>query len=138
MAAKVQPKKPKRKPSGRPPGRPPAYKPEFVPIAAEMCLHGAINSDLAARFGVATGTIYEWANRYPEFREAIKLNKDRADDRVEAALYALAIEDKHPTALIFILKNRRRKEWQDAQVLTHEIPLASEIGKARDDIEDDL
>jgi len=99
---------------------------------------GALDTDIAKRFGVHVGTLMVWKFEYPEFREAINLNKDKADVRVEAALYSKAIEDKDTAALIFILKNRKKDEWRDGFVHRHEAPLAGEVASSIKDMEKDL
>lgn len=121
------------------------WRPEYVEMAKKLCSQfGATDQDLADFFGVTTRTIHNWYLRFPEFREAVKLAKEFADDRVEQSLYRRAIgytvetekilmpkgalvpvvvptsEYVGPdtTACIFWLKNRRRGEWRD-RVDTH-------------------
>lgn len=126
-AKRAAPKKAKRTAKGEPQtppqpvGRPTAYVPEYAAEAKELCDQGATNPELAHHFGVATRTITDWRNAHPEFREAVGLGKDAADERVVRSLYerALGYEDDDgrripgdTTACIFWLKNRR-KEWRD-------------------------
>ena len=82
-------------------------------------------------------------NNYPEFRQALKVSKDQADDRVERSLYERAtgyerdeidirvvngeivktpIRKFYPpdtTAAIFWLKNRKPAQWRDKQDIEH-------------------
>lgn len=149
-------------------GRPPKYKPEFDDIAKRLCEAGATDEEIAEMLKIGRTTFYRWRNEHPTFRYALKIGKASADDRVEQSLYqkalgahvveeeqAFRLKDKDgnerveivkvrkgmpadTTAAIFWLKNRRRREWQDAQVVQHELPLASEVAEAMGKIDDDL
>lgn len=79
--ASDKPEKPKAKP-----GRPSLYDASFPAQAAELCLLGATDAELADHFGVATSTLYEWKNAYPEFSDAIKAAKKPADAEIASAL----------------------------------------------------
>jgi transposase-like protein len=122
-------------------GRPTLYSPEFVQQVAEACVNGATVNDIAELLGVSRSTVNEWRIRYPEFSTALKVGRDKADDRIEASLYERAAGYSHPdvhiavqqgevtitpivkhyppdTAAAFIwLKNRRG--WKDKQ--EHEV-----------------
>jgi hypothetical protein len=117
--------------------RPTTYKAEFIERAHKLADNGATDRDIAQALGCAESTLYEWKHIYPEFAEAIKIGKDRADDRVEMALYRKAtgysfdaekifqnsgeiirapyVEHVPPsdTAAIFWLKNRRKDDWRE-------------------------
>lgn len=71
------------------------YKPEFNAQARKLCRLGAIDEELADFFGVSRRTIDRWKSKYPLFGKAIKVGKDRADDRVEMALYRRAVGFVH-------------------------------------------
>jgi len=122
-----------------PGGRPSLYKPEYAKEAQKLCLLGATDKDLADFFEVSIMTIWRWSTAHEEFRYALKVGKDAADDRVERSLYQKAIgysfdamkifngpqgvvkveyvEHIPPsdTAGIFWLKNRRKDEWREKQ-----------------------
>lgn len=98
---------------------------------------GLIDEQIAHNMGIATGTLYDWKNKYPEISEALKKGKEIVDIIVENALLKRALgyqytevteEDgdlvrkvkkvtKHMppdvTAQIFWLKNRRPDKWRD-------------------------
>lgn len=74
-----------------PVGRPTDYRPEFAEQAAKLCELGATDYELADFFGVSTVTIYRWKNTREEFCNAVKVGKEKADDRVERALYNRAV-----------------------------------------------
>ena len=118
-------------------GRPTKYKDEYASQAAKLCLLGATDADLADFFEVTISTVCLWKVKHPAFSDAIKLGKDRADDRVEQSLYQRAMGYQHEdvdirvlngeivqtpirkayppdtTACIFWLKNRKPADWRD-------------------------
>lgn len=118
-------------------GRPSSYKPEYAARAAELCVNGATEAELAAEFGVSITTLRNWKAVHGEFLASLKLNKEAADHRVEVSLYQRAMGYEHEevdirvingelvqtpitkfyppdtTAAIFWLKNRKSAEWRD-------------------------
>ena len=125
-------------------GRPTKYEAEFPKKAEKLCLLGATDVDLADFFEVDVTTIWRWATRYEDFRNALKAGKEAADQRVERSLYQRAVgytfdavkvfmpggatapvyapyrEHVTPdtTAAIFWLKNRKKDEWRDKSETT--------------------
>jgi transposase-like protein len=59
-----------------PMGRPTDYRPEFCEQAVELGAQGKSYAQIGAAFGVARKTLYEWAERYPEFRDALARARD--------------------------------------------------------------
>lgn len=98
--------------------------------------NGLTNEQIAANMGISKVTFYEWRNKFPNFANLIKEDKDYADTQVENALYKQALEG-NVTAAIFWLKNRRRKDWKDKQDLevTGELGIADVIKKSRERVE---
>jgi len=118
-------------------GRGPKYIPEFCELAERACMLGAINADLARKFGVHLATIKRWMKKYPDFRASIIKGRETADEEVAISLYKRATGYSHPdvhissymgqvtitpiikhyppdTAAAFIwLKNRRPDLWRD-------------------------
>ena len=141
MAKKVPAPPP---PPKRARGQPSPYRPEFAKQAKDRCEKGADNKELAEFFDVSLTTLDRWAAKHTEFRGALKVGKEPADDRVERSLFQRAvgysfesekifqyegravrvktIEHVPPdvTAQIFWLKNRRPKEWRDRRDLVVE------------------
>jgi hypothetical protein len=74
-----------------PVGRPSAYRPEYAERAAELCRAGAIDRELAESFGVNITTIHRWRLEHDDFAKAVKVSKEVANGRVEAALYQRAV-----------------------------------------------
>lgn len=132
-------------------GRPAIYKPEFAEAAAKLCALGATDYELADFFGVDTRTIYRWKNTHEEFCQAVMVGKDKADTRVERALFNRAVGYTYESEVIRVmrdgtvvrvpnlehvppdtgaafnwLKNRKPAEWRDKQEQEHSVsnPLA--------------
>lgn len=112
---------------------------EKLDIVAGWAQDGLTNNDIAYNIGINPDTLYTWIKKYPEFSEALKVNKEVADRRVENALYKSAIgftyeeetvtnqgevvtvkkySKPNTTAQIFWLKNRKQ-EWSDRQEIEH-------------------
>lgn len=126
-------------------GRPVDYNDKYANIARKMCSMGATDSDLAEAFGVETVTIWRWRSKYPDFCNALKIDKGEFDDRVERSLAQRAVGYSYDAVKIFMpagsdapiyapyrehvppdpgacklwLTNRRRAEWSDTS--KHEI-----------------
>jgi len=120
-------------------GRPTVFSVEMAERAYTAAQQGATDLEIAEFLGIGTTTYYRWLHEHPEFREATRLGKDAADDRVERALYHRAIVYSHPAVKIFMpagaeapvyapytehippdtaaaslwLRNRRSGEWRE-------------------------
>lgn len=114
-----------------------------VPWARSLALSGKTSDEIAEELGVARSTLYGWMGAHPEFSDAIKNGKAKADAEVVLSLYARAcgkakrvtkkkrdvldsdgrkvtltevIEETLPpntTAMIYWLKNRQPELWRD-------------------------
>lgn len=97
------------------------YKPEYDQIAANLCLLGATDPQLARALNVSVRTIHNWKHAHESFMHAITKSKEIADAEVVAALFKRALgyqgaEKEYPpdvTACLFWLKNRQSKNWRD-------------------------
>jgi hypothetical protein len=81
--------------AGNPVGRPTDYQFEFCQIAADLCVGGATDFEVAERLGVSVRTIYRWQAEHPEFRQSLRVGKELSDDRVESSLYHRAVGYTH-------------------------------------------
>ena len=125
---------------------------------------GLTDEQIAHNIGISRKTLYEWQNRFSDFRDALKRNKEVVDIMVENALLksALGYEVEETvqeinngkkiikkttrwvlpsvTAQIFWLKNRKPEQWRDkpkeyaAQMQIQDDPLS----KAFKELEDEL
>lgn len=119
-------------------GRPSEYREEFVSEVLQMAERGATDVEIADALDVSVRTLYRWKAEHEDFRQALKVAKDVADERVERSLYQRALGFEHDavkifcskdgdvtqvpyreivapdtTACIFWLKNRKSQEWRD-------------------------
>lgn len=93
-------------------GRPSEFMPEKTEQAAALAWHGATISEIAQYFGVSVPTIYAWGQLWPPFLNAIKQDRENADNRIKQTLYEKAATGDN-TAMIFWLKNRDPMNWRD-------------------------
>lgn len=138
-------------------GRPTEYRPEFCQEAADLCLNGATDFEVAQALDVDVRTLYRWKAKYPEFRQALQIAKDAADERVEASLYHRAVGYSHPSlkimqnngvpvivpyiehlppdvgAVTLWLINRRKDRWKARQSHEHSGPDGTPIRHAEVD-----
>lgn len=156
-------KKEKSKSKG---GRPSLYQQKWsteegLLRVAGWAKDGLTNEQIAAKLGISDTTLYEWQNKYPEFAEALKTNKEVADRRVENALYKRALGytydectyepsketgemvmtkrvTKHVapdvTAQIFWSKNRKPVDWRDKQQIEHSGELKNPFAALSSDV----
>ena len=137
--------KPKPKDQLQKRGRKSLFREEYILIAKAAARFGAIEEEIADELNIGITTLERWKKYYPEFRGALKVAKEVANDRVSRSLYHRAIGYSYraekvvveslgnnggsrarvveytehcppdPTSLIFFLKNRRPDQWRDAQ-----------------------
>lgn len=132
-------------------GKPSKYKPEYIEQARRLAQIGASNHEMADYFEVAYSTFMLWRNVHPEFNEAVKVGKEKPDDRTERSLYERAngydyteevaikvkvgkneerIEivqvKKHAPpdtgAMAIWLTNRRPEQWKHKRTIEHMTP----------------
>lgn len=126
-------------------GRPIEYHKSYAEDVRRLCLLGATDEELAAFIGITVETLHDWKRKHPEFSEAIKNGKERADAQVAERLFQRAMGYEHAAvkifadaktgavekvsyieryapdtaACIFWLKNRQKENWRDKQELEH-------------------
>jgi hypothetical protein len=126
-------------------GRPSVFSVEKAERAYALAQQGATDPEIAEGLGIGTATYYRWKHEHPEFREATRLGKEAADDRVERSLYHRALGYSHEAVKIFMpagaaepvyapytehfppdtaaaslwLRNRRPDQWRDR--IDHEL-----------------
>jgi len=104
-----------------PGGRPSKYDPSYHPARLiELGEEGLSFAAVAGDFRISRETIYDWAEKFPEFSDAKRTAEGLAIlfwERLNAKLAQTG--QGNATATIFGLKNRSRKgerhvpEWQD-------------------------
>ena len=79
---------------------------------------GLTDEQIAHNIGIATGTLYEWKNRFPEIDEALKKGKEVVDIQVENALLKRALGYSYEeTKVIVETDGRKRVERVQKHVL---------------------
>lgn len=73
-----------------PVGRPSKYQEEFAEQAYKLCLLGATDPEIAGFFRVCEATVHNWKIDYPEFLEALRDGKMKADAQVAYKLHGRA------------------------------------------------
>ncbi len=66
-------------------------KPEGLIQIQGWAMEGLTNEEIAAKIKINPDTLYSWMKRFPEISEAIKRNKEVADQEVEQALFKRAL-----------------------------------------------
>jgi hypothetical protein len=95
------------------------FKPEYIEQAAKLAAFGHIDREIAEFFDIDVKTLRRWKHDYPEFREALIIAKEVANDRVEQALYDSAVGDRNVSAMQYWLNNRRPDQWKSKVDHTH-------------------
>ena len=83
-------------------GRPTSYTPDRARQALLVCQLGATDAQLAEIFGVHHDTLRRWRLRYPDFAEAVRVGRERADLRVRLDLYGNAIGYDYTETRVFL------------------------------------
>jgi hypothetical protein len=110
-----------------------------------MAFLGATDRDLAHAFNTSISRIWDWKVKHPDFRAALKLGKEEADQQMTRSLYQRGMGYSYdavkifmpagakkpiyapyvehvppdPSCAIFWLKNRDPAHWRDAWQLEH-------------------
>lgn len=141
-----------------PAGRKQKYNKETFPLLAEKyAREGLSDEQIAKNLGIATGTLYDYKNKFPEFSEALKRGKQPVDFEVENALLKRAlgydvdetvkimnivngapvvkevrVTTKHIQpdvgAIAFWLKNRVPERWKERQTVSFDNGFFDDVG----------
>lgn len=90
---------------------------------------GLTNEQIAENMGISATTLYEWKNKYAEFAEALKINKEIADRYVENALYKSCMDRVIKVRKAFKVKHVKydngKRVSEDEEVVTaeEEVPI---------------
>lgn len=123
------------------------YKDSHPALVKKLMEAGCTQFEVAEHLGIKEVTLYNWANKHPEFKAALRAGAEMADNRVELSLFSKAVgykwieEVKSKTfnevgeeveevtqvtkqlppdnsAMFFWLKNRRAHRWKDKHEVT--------------------
>jgi len=101
-----------------PAGRPTDYTPDLGEKIVALMETGLSLTAAAAENDVHRQRVYEWAERYPEFADAVKIGMAKRQAWLEKRLLSA---DTSPvvTSSIFALKNAGPADWRDKQEIEH-------------------
>jgi hypothetical protein len=103
-----------------PAGRPSTYDPAFCEQIVDFMKDGFSIGAFAGNIGVCRATIFNWADDYPEFLDAVKRAKAASQLWWERRHQEFAMKGEgNAASIIFGLKNRASDDWQDKQVQEH-------------------
>lgn len=74
--------------------------PDKIQQAMDMAGYGLTNQQIATILNISVQSI----NNKPELLEAIKLGKELAANEIHKTAYTLAVKDKNPAMIMFLLK----------------------------------
>jgi hypothetical protein len=86
-------------------GRPTDYRIEFCDSGKTLAMLGATDVEIADALDVHVSTYYRWRAQHSDFREAVKLGKECADERVEASLYHRAVGYTYDSEELRVLRD---------------------------------
>jgi transposase len=121
--ATKKPQKPVKLEGPKPRGRPTKYDPDFCDVIIEAMEKGFSKEAAAAHVRISKDTLYEWAKKYPEFSDALKLGvqlsqifwEKKGIDNLEETYQGTKLNS---TNWIFNMKNRFN--WRDKKDLSLE------------------
>lgn len=103
-----------------PAGRPTDYREEYVEQVVAHLGEGFSLASFGGIVGASRQTIYDWADRHPEFLDAIKQGRAKGQHLWEQRLTRQAVEGTGNTAaIIFAMKNLYQDDWSDKVVSEH-------------------
>ena len=113
-------------------------EPEKLTLLTAWARDGLVDEQIAKNMGISEATLYNYKNKYPEIKEALRKGKEVVDIEVENAMlkramgYTITINEQKldregfvhdlkrdihipgdVTAQIFWLKNRKKVQWRD-------------------------
>lgn len=99
-------------------GRPSKYSEAYCEEVIKFLAGGHSVTAFAGHIGVARSSVFNWANEYPEFMDALKAGQSAATRFWEEILIKVARDGGgNATAAIFGLKNRASEDWAADKVL---------------------
>lgn len=136
----------KRKAKPKKAGRKSEFTNRKCELAARAYENGATDFEVANILDIHVSTLYRWMHEFPPFREAAKVGKEVADERVTRSLYHRAVgytfrsvkimQDKGSPVIVPFdehvppdvgainqwLTNRQPDKWKSKQSLEHSGP----------------
>lgn len=113
-----------------PAGRPTDYHPSLCEKVVEHMRSGLSFESFAGAVGCSKQSLYDWANKFPEFMDAKKEGLELCRlfwERLGTAGAAGKVKNFNCAAWIFNMKNRFRDDWRDRQEVEHAFPKPTVI-----------
>lgn len=112
---------PKKKPheklkNGKKPWAP---TPQELAQIEDLANMGATDTQIQVMLGISHETYYKYRRLNPDFADAIKKAKKKSNALVENALFKSAMKG-NPASIIYWLKNRSAKRWNERNIIRHE------------------
>ena len=104
-------------------GRPTKYKKEFCQELIEKMAEGYSKEAVAGHLNISKNTLYEWAEKYPDFKDAISIGETKSRLFWEGSLVKHHIHTKNGKQLngqVFNLNMKNRFGWADKHDVTNE------------------
>ena len=102
-----------------PAGRTTEYREEFGEEMVSLMATGLSLTAAAAALGFHRGTIYGWAEQFPEFGNTINVARGKRLLFLEQRLLREDMPSPAMTGTIFALKNADAEEWREKVVNEH-------------------
>lgn len=80
-------------------------EPEKLTLLTAWARDGLVDGQIAKNMGISEATLYNYKNKYPEIREALRKGKEVVDIEVENALFKKAIGYNVPVQKAFKIKD---------------------------------
>ena len=95
-------------------GQPTKYKEEYNEKLLKHMARGLTFEAFASRINVERKTLYNWCDKYPEFKRAKDIGVEKSRYRLELNLLKTCETGKgNVIGQIFMLKNRFPMDWRD-------------------------
>lgn len=100
-----------------PAGRPTKYKKEYCQVLIDQMREGASIEEVAGEICVETKTLYNWAEKHPEFLQA-KRKGEALSRQWWMKQGRIALRDKEFNSSLWYMNMKNRHGWRDKQDVT--------------------
>ena len=104
-------------------GRPTKYKKEYCQVVIDKMAEGYSKEACAGFLNISKVTLYEWAEKYPDFMNAISIGETKSQMFWEGSLVKHHIHTKNGKQIngqVFNLNMKNRFGWTDKKEVTNE------------------
>lgn len=120
MAKKVSKKKTtKKKTTKKKAGRPTKYKPEYCELLIKHMSEGLSFESFGGTVNVHDGTLFEWCEAYPDFKEAKRVGKYKCMQLYEKIGVGQAAGQIQGSTGAWVFNMKNRFGWRDVKEHEH-------------------